>query len=209
MSRGKITHKPHQIQIEGDVGKLIAYTKKEKPVVAIFDAVHIDKINAFKNWRAVWQNELDCQLVESKDFKDGHAIKTPVAAAILECSPNAPIRHLNGDILDNRCANLEIFDVKAQANDYRKIEAGIAVILKNRSGRVVGETLIDSEDFDLVVNSGHIWFKKQRFNGQPYVVNQDGRLLAHLLLNINAGYVAYKNKNPLDNRRANIKFESD
>lgn len=209
MSKGKIKHKAHQIEIDGDVGKLTAYTKKEKPVVALFDAVDINKINAFENWRAVWQNELDCQIIESKDFKDGHATKTSVAAAILECSPNAPMRHINGDIADNRRANLEIYDVLAQPNEYQKVEAGISVILKNRYGRVAGEFLIDADDLELVVGSGHIWLKKQRSSGQPYVVNQNGLLLAHLLLHINAGFVAYKNRNPLDNRRENISLAAE
>lgn len=207
MRWNEVEHKPHHVEIEGDIGKLTAYTKKGKPVVAIFDAVDIDKIDAFKNWRAVWQTDFDCQVIESKDFKDGRAIRTPVASAILRCSPNAPIRHINGDILDNCASNLEIYDVKAQPNEYHKVESGISIILKDRFGCVVGEFLIDPDDLDLVVNSGHVWLKKRRSSGQPYVMNQDGLLLAYLLLDTNAGFVAYKNRNPLDNRRENIKLE--
>ena len=207
MHNKKAQHKPHHLAIAGDIGKLTAYTKKGKPVVAIFDAVDIDKINAFKNWRAVWYAPLDCQLIESKDFKDGRAIRTPVAAAILQCSPNAPIRHFNVDILDNRRANLEIYDVFAQSNEYY-IDKSACIVLKDRYGRQVGACSFDNEDLDLVINSGHVWIKKTRPNGQPYVVNQDGLLLAHLLLGVNKGFVNYKNKNPLDNRRENIKVEN-
>ena len=207
MPRNKIEHQPHQIEIEGSIGKLIAYTKKGKPIVATFDAVDIDKINAFKNWRAVWNAEFDCPVIESKDFKDGRATRTPVGAAILACSPNAPIRHINVDFLDNRRSNLEIYDVKAQPNEYSSDKC-VAILLKDRCGYVIGNCCVDNEDLDLVINSGHIWFKKRRSSGQPYVVNQDGLLLAHLLLGVNEGFVIYENKNPLDNRRKNIKIDA-
>jgi len=207
MRRNKIEHQPHQIEIEGNIGKLTAYTKKGKPVVAIFDATDIDKIRAFKNWRAVWNTEFDCPVIESKDFKDGRATRTPVGAAILECSPNAPIRHINVDFLDNRRSNLEIYDVKAQPNEYA-IGNRVGMILKDRYGYAIGVCDFDKVDLDLVINSGHVWFKKQRPTGQPYIVNQDGLLLAHLLLGVNEGFVSYENKNPLDNRRKNIKIDA-
>ena len=200
------------MEIDKNIGKLTAYTKKGKPVVAIFDAADVEKITAFENWRAVWHTDFDCHIIESKDYKDGRAVRTPVAAAILGCSPNAPIRHTNGDILDNRNSNLEIYNVKAQPNEYKIVEngfAGFAVMLKDRYGRIVGEFLIDTCDLDLVVNSGHIWLKKRRASGQPYVASADGLLLAHLLLGVNEGFVRYKNRNPLDNRRENIKIHID
>jgi len=207
MPRKKIEHKTHHIEIDGEIGKLTAYSKKDKPIIATFDAADIDKINAFKNWRAVWNVEFDRPVIESKDFKDGRAIRTSVAAAILECSPNAPIRHINVDFLDNRRSNLEIYDVKAQPNEYNCNEF-VTIVLKDRCGYAIGNCYVDNEDLDLVVNSGHIWFKKQRPTGQPYVVNQDGLLLAHLLLGVSAGFVIYENKNPLDNRRKNIKINA-
>jgi hypothetical protein len=209
MRRNKEEHKQHHVEKEGDIGKLTAYTKKGKPIMAIFDAVDIDKINAFSNWRAVWHTDFDCQAIESKEFKDDRAVRTPVASAILQCSPNAPVRHINGDFFDNRRSNLEIYDVKGQPNDYKKGEAGISVILKDRYGRVVGEFLIDADDLDLVVNREHVWMKKRRGSGQPYVVDTNGLLLAHFLLGVCEGVVNYKNKNPLDNRRANIKLECE
>jgi len=202
----KNEHQPHQIVVEGDVGKLVAYNKKGKAVVAVFDTTDLEKVEAFENWRAVWHTDFDCAYVESKDFKDGHAKRTSVASAILECSPNAPIRHLNGDVLDNRRANLEIYDVMGQPNDYVKDQC-VVMTLRDRYGRGVGECVVDHEDFDLVIQSGHVWLKKKRASGQPYVVNQDGLLLAHLLLGVSEGYMSYENKNPLDNRRRNIKIE--
>ena len=207
MGRNQAEYKLHHIKIEGDNGILTAYTKKGKAVVSIFDANDVDKLTAFEKWRAVWQTKFDCQVIESKVFKDGRAIRTTMAAAILGCSPHAPIRHLNGDMLDHRRSNLDIYDVKAEPNAYMQIEAGIALILKDRYGRVVGEATIDPADLDLVIHRNHVWLKKRRPSGQPYVVNQNGLLLAHLLLGVSEGFVRYKNKNPLDNRRKNIHLE--
>jgi len=204
----KAKYRPHHIELEGDIGKLTAYTKKGKPVVAIFDAVDLDKITAFKNWRAIWYAPLDCPLIESKDFKDGRAIRIPVAAAILQCSPNAPIRHFNVNILDNRRSNLEIYDVRAQPNEYY-IGKRVAMVLKDRYGRQVGTCAFDNEDLDLVINSGHVWLKKMRPSGQPYVVNTEGLLLAHLILGVDEGFVTYVNQDPLNNQRKNIKIVSD
>jgi len=104
-----------------------------------------------------------------------------------------------------RRANLAIYDVKAQPNEYTRDHA-TKMLLKNRRGEVVGVCLVDNADFDIVINRKHIWFKKKRANGQPYVINQAGLLLAHLLLGVDQGIVDYKNKNPLDNRRENLKI---
>jgi len=207
--RKKDAHKAHHIDIETEVGKLTAYTKKEKPVVALFDAEDLDQVQAFSNWRAVWDSRLDRAVIESKDFNGGRAIRMPVAAAILGCSPNAPIRHLNGDVLDNRRANLDIYDVKAGPNDFETLEDRAVITLRDRYGVVVGETLIDKEDVEAVIHGDYVWLKKKRASGQPYVVNQGGLLLAHFLLGIEGGFVEYINKNPLDNRRSNIKCQEE
>ena len=202
----KNEHLPHEIEIDGEIGRLTAYTKKGKPVVALFDATDLPKIEVFHNWRAVWSNEFDCQLVESKDMNDGHAVRTSVAAAILVCSPNAPIRHFDGDILNNKRANLEIYDVKVQPNEYYITNARVDMILKDRYGRQVGICHFDKEDLDLVINHGFVWLKKYHSTGQPYVVSTEGRLLAHLLLGVEDGFVTYLNKNPLDNCRQNLEL---
>lgn len=206
--RKKNEHLPHEIEIDQSVGKLTAYTKKGKPVVSLFDATDLDKIKDYGNWRAIWSTEFDCQIIEAKTYGGGHAKRTSVAAVILGSSPNAPIRHLNGDFLDNRQSNLEIYDVKAQPNAYQLVESDVIMALKDRYGRVVGECLIDETDLDFVINQKHVWLKKRRPSGQPYVVNVDGLLLAHHLLQVETGFVQYENKNPLDNRRQNIKIEA-
>ena len=207
MGRKKNEYKPHQIEMNHPTATLIAYNKKGKAVTALFDSNDLERIERFKNWRAVWHTDFDCAYIESKDFKDGRAIRTSVAAAVLNCSTNAPIRHLNKNVLDNRRANLEIYNLLAQPNDYVEVEGGMAIILKDRYGRKVGEALIDPTDLDLVIHRGNVWFKKRRSNGQPYILNQNGRLLAHLLLNSDNGIVIYENKNPLDNRRKNIRMD--
>lgn len=200
----KATHKPHQIDITGDIAKLTAYNKKGNPVVALFDAADIEKVRTFANWRAVWDSKFDTAVIESKDFANKHAVRTPVAAAIMQCSPNAPIHYINGNVLDNRQSNLKIYDLKSEKNEFTVMDDIATVVTKNRCGVVTGEFLIDRTDLDLVVNQNHIWLKKRRSSGQPYVVNIDGLLLGHYLFGDETGIIAYKNLDPLDNRRENI-----
>jgi len=132
-----------------------------------------------------------------------------VASVILGCSPNAPVRHINGDVLDNRRANLEIYD-RHVPNEYKVIDADTtAIYLKDRYGRVVGEALITQGDIDKVVRAGYTWMMMKRASGQPYVASGD-LLLAHHLLGCDpAAFITYVNKNPLDNRRGNIEIRKE
>jgi len=206
MRKKKINHKKHQLEINDKTSKLIAYTKKETAVIATFDTADLEKVEAFENWRAVWSSEFDCAVIESKDFENGYAKRTPIAAAILSCSVNAPIRHINGDKLDNRRENLEIYDLSLNPNEF-KLENDVAtIILKDRYGRIIDEAIVDLDVVDEIILKRGVWVKKKRANGQPYVVNPDGILLAHAILDVLEGFVIYENKNPLDNRRKNIKI---
>jgi len=202
--RKQMTHQPHHIQIEGTTGTLTAYNKKDKPVVATFDAVDLPLIEKYPQWRSVWHSEFDCPVIESKNFNDGHATRTPLAAAILDCSPNAPIQHLNGDLLDVRRENLAIFDLKNTPNLYTITDNIATLTLKNRYGVVTGDAIIDKDKLEHVIKDGAVWLLKKRPSGQPFVVNTKGVLLAHYLLDVESGFIVYGNKNPLDNRMTNI-----
>ena len=204
-----IKHKAHQIKLLEDYGQLIAYTKKEKPVVAIFYLNDLPKLKKHQAWRAVFSTEFNCAIIESKSYQNGRAIRTPVASAILNCSPNAPIRHLNGDVLDNRRKNLEIFDRTAKLNDYEIQGDSAKIQLLSRYGQLEGFAIIDAEDLSSVIMDKRTWMKKRRPCGQPFVIDQSGRLLAHQVLNITDGFMLYKNKNPLDNRKSNLILQVD
>jgi len=215
MAKRKIEFKAHHFEMDGDVVRLVAYSTKGVAVRAIVDMADLEMVKRVSSWRAVWNTDFDSYIVLSKTAikKDGRTVvrKDTVASIVLGCSPNAPIRHLNGDVLDNRRANLAIYD-RHVPNDYEVIDADTAfVYLKDRYGRTVSKALITSTDVDKVIRSGYTWVMKRRASGQPYVVNlNDDLLLAHHLLACDAKmFINYVNKNPLDNRRTNIEIREN
>jgi len=204
-----IKHQQHTIRIDEEFAYLTAYTKKKKPVEAIIDVADLKNIKKYDNWRAVWSTEHDSAIIEHKKYEKNHATRLSLASIILSCSPNAPIRHKNGNLLDNRRQNLEIFDLKNHPNEIITHDDTVEIKLKDRYGKIVGSTIIDKSDQEKILNNNEIWIKKKRSSGQPYVVNLKNELLSHKILGVVSGYVLYLNKNPLDNRRNNIRIEEE
>jgi|GEM_PF-538480 len=202
-------------EIDDQIVTLTAYTKKGKPVTAIFDVEDLDKVQSIDNWIAQWHKDFNEFLIQSKQTinENGktHIKKVSLPATILNVSTNAPIRHINGNLMDNRKSNLEIY-VRAQKNDYQVLANNtVAVHLKNRYGQVVADALISQEDLERVVNPEFTWIQKKRSNGQPRVVAHTeagfitlDRYLTECPENF---YVYHINKNPLDNRRQNLELK--
>lgn len=125
---------------------------------------------------------------------------------ILDVDTKAPVRHCNGDYLDNRKANLEIYN-KNSVNEYEEIdEKTIAVILKDRYGKEKARTIIDKEDLDRVINNGYTWvYSNKEF--QPYAVanTPQGKIyLNKYVLSISEDDTNHINLNTLDNRKSNL-----
>lgn len=126
---------------------------------------------------------------------------------LLGVSTKAPIRHLNGNTLDNRKSNLEIYNQNT-VNDYRILdETTLAVILRDKYGKEIATTLIDKEDRYKVVNSGHSWVYYIS-NKEPYAVSntQEGRLyLDRFIMDVEDDMIVHHiNLNTLDNRKSNL-----
>lgn len=126
---------------------------------------------------------------------------------ILNVHPKAPVRHINGDILDNRKANLEVYD-KNTMNSYEALdEDSVAVILRDRYGKEKSRTIIDKEDLGRVVNDNYTWvlFKKDT---EPYAVanTPEGKIyLNRFIMSTTEDMVTHPiNLNTLDNRKANL-----
>ena len=60
-------------------------------------------------------------------------------------NPKAPIRYINGDTLDNKKCNLEIFNQNT-INKYEEKDGVISIILKDKYGKKEGFALISHED---------------------------------------------------------------
>ncbi|WAG66329.1 hypothetical protein LL037_04005 [Clostridium estertheticum] len=126
---------------------------------------------------------------------------------ILEVHPKAPVRHINGDTLDNRKANLEVYDQNTM-NSYEGIdEESVAVILRDRYGKEKARTIIDKEDLNRVINNGYTWvlFKKDT---EPYAVanTPEGKIyLNRFIMSTTEDMITHPiNLNTLDNRKANL-----
>ena len=126
---------------------------------------------------------------------------------ILDVHPKAPVRHINGDTLDNRKANLEVYNQNT-INDYEEFdEESVAVILRDRYGKEKTRTIIDKEDLNRVVNNDYTWvlFKKDT---EPYAVanTPEGKIyLNRFIMSTTEDMVTHPiNLNTLDNRKANL-----
>lgn len=126
---------------------------------------------------------------------------------ILNVHPKAPVRHINGDTLDNRKSNLEVYDQHTM-NSYEGLdEDSVAVILRDRYGKEKSRTIIDKEDLGRVVNENYTWvlFKKDT---EPYAVanTPEGKIyLNRFIMSTTEDMVTHPiNLNTLDNRKANL-----
>ena len=126
---------------------------------------------------------------------------------ILDVHPKAPVRHINGDTLDNRKSNLEVYDQNTM-NSYEGIdEESVAVILRDRYGKEKARTIIDKEDLNRVINNGYTWvlFKKDT---EPYAVanTPEGKIyLNRFIMSTTEDMITHPiNLNTLDNRKANL-----
>lgn len=209
------TQHKNQYEIIDDYVNLTVFNKKGKSFTAQFDVEDLDKVQSYSHWYAQWNKDFNDYMVETKSKIDQNGktryIKPTLQSVILGTSKNAPIRHLNGDLLDNRKCNLEIYN-RQQINDYEQLENGdVAIHLKDRYGNIVNKALISREDLDQVVTENYTWISKKKPNGQPYVLTHtpEGPLyLDTYLTNCPSGFYVYHiNKNPLDNRRHNLEIK--
>ena len=209
------TQHKNQYDIIGDVVNLTVFNKKGKSFVAQFDLEDLEKVKSYSHWYAQWHKDFNCYMIETKTKLDQNGkvryLKPTLQSVVLGTSKNAPIRHINGDLLDNRKSNLEIYN-RQQINSYDRLDNGDSAIhLKDRYGNIVNKALISAEDLDYVVNEQYTWISKKKPNGQPYVLahTPSGPLyLDTFLVKPQAGFYVYHiNKNPLDNRRQNLELK--
>ena len=209
------TQHKNQYDIVGDVVNLTVFNKKGKSFVAQFDLEDLEKVKNYSYWYAQWHKDFNCYIIETKTKINQNGkvryLKPTLQSVVLGTSKNAPIRHINGDLLDNRKSNLEIYN-RQQINSYERLDNGdIAIHLKDRYGNIVNKALISAEDLAGVVNEQYTWISKKQPNGQPYVLahTPSGPLyLDAFLAKPQSGFYVYHiNKNPLDNRRQNLELK--
>ncbi|MHB8061142.1 MAG: hypothetical protein ACYDG2_00700 [Ruminiclostridium sp.] len=175
------------------------------------DAEDLTKVLEKGIWFAQWHKDFNNYLAQTLNEQivgDKKIIeKQTLQAFLINVHTKAPIRHLNGDTLDNRKSNLELYE-QNRINDYQEFNADtIAIILRDKYGKETGKTLIDKEDFDRVISTGYSWVC-HKIHGEPFAVanTPEGRIfLNRLIMQTPKNKVTYAiNLNTLDNRKTNL-----
>lgn len=202
---------------EYEVKENIAFVKLRKKDGTIIDTKidsdDLDRVLEKGTWFAEWNKDFNSYLVKtlssSSEGGKNTKEKQTLQSFILGTNTRTPIRHLNGDTLDNRKSNIKIYDQNAVINDYEIVDAdSVYIILRDKYGRKNGKTLIDREDLDRVINSFHSWVYYFH-EGEHYAVanTKNGRIFLHnFIMNTPEDMVTkYVTHNTMDNRKSNLK----
>ncbi|HEY5583845.1 MAG TPA: hypothetical protein VIK78_05055 [Ruminiclostridium sp.] len=187
------------------------HKKDGTTINATIDAEDLTRVLEKGTWFAQWHKDFNNYLVQTVSERDGAdkkiIEKQTIQSFLLNVPTKAPIRHLNGDTLDNRRCNLEIYKQNT-TNDFEEFNAEtIAFILRDKFGKENGKTLIDKEDLDRVISTGYCWVC-HKINGEPFAVanTPEGRVfLNRCIMQTTDNKVTHAiNLNTLDNRKANL-----
>lgn len=207
----KLKVKENQYEIEENMAYLKVMKKDGTVIDAKIDTSDLERVLEKGGWFAEWNKDFnnyivqrlsDC-VIDGKKYKGKQALQN----FILDVHPKAPVRNCNGDTLDNRKENLEIYNSNSK-NDYKVLdENNAAVILRDKYGRENGKTIIDKSDLDKVINSGLTWVYYRKAD-KPYAVanSKEGRVyLNRFIMNTPEEMITHhKNLNTLDNRKSNL-----
>jgi hypothetical protein len=212
--------KGNEYEINGDIAYLKLQKKDGTTINTTIDAEILTKVLEKGTWFAEWHMDFNNYLVqtlaESTGGEKKHVKKQTLQSFLLNVHPKAPIRHLNGDTLDNRMCNLELYN-ENKTNDYQEFNANtIALILRDKYGKENAKTLIDKEDLDRVLASSHCWVC-HKINNEPFAVanTPDGRIfLNRFIMQTPQNMITHPiNLNTLDNRKCNLEhitlYEND
>lgn len=195
-----------------DIKENIAYAtvlkKDGSELVFQIDADDVEKLKSMGTWFAEWNKDLNAYTIQNISKSKGtKPSKQSLETAILNTNPKVPVKHINGNMLDNRKSNLEIVQ-RSQKNHYEKVDDNtIAIILTNKYGIPNAKALVSSEDLHTVITDEFSWVQYKK-NGDIMVIanTPQGRIhLDRLIMNpTEFETVHHINLNPLDCRRNNL-----
>ncbi|WP_202127920.1 hypothetical protein [Clostridium sp. C2-6-12] len=177
-----------------------------------FDAERVKNAGIwFAEWHKDFNNYLVQTLTTTKVNGKNMPAKQTIQSVILDVNTKAPIKHLNGNTLDNRKENLELYNRNLK-NDCTKIDhETMGIILRDKFGNPKETALISMEDVNKVVKDGYNWVTYKKGMEIMVVANtKDGRIrLDELIMNPDETMkIHHINLNPLDNRRKNLELKS-
>ncbi|MGL4910935.1 MAG: hypothetical protein ACRC3Y_00755 [Romboutsia sp.] len=205
----------NKYETQGSVTLITILKKNNTELVAKIDTEDLEKVQAMGTWFAEWHKDFNSYLVQNltvtKEDKKLKSTKRNIQSVILDTAPNAPIKHINGDTLDNRKSNLQFVD-RNEKNEYEVIDdETIAIMLKDRYGKVQAKALASIKDLDRVINKRYTWTYQKGYK-QPQVIanTPNGKVnMQDVIMKPAEGEkVHHINLNPLDNRRKNLENKS-
>lgn len=203
----------NKYEVKENIALITLLKKDGSELTAKIDAADIEKVKSAGTWFAEWNKDFNNYIVQNisltKTNKQGKPLKQRLQSLILDTNPKAPIRHINGDTLDNRRCNLEIVQRNTK-NHYKIIDQyTVAIILEDKNGRAISKALISKEDLDNVITDEYSWVEYKNQGNISVIANTpSGRVyLDKILMNPEDGEsVHHINLNPLDNRRSNLEI---
>nr|WP_027625978.1 hypothetical protein [Clostridium lundense] len=208
----KLETKANEYEIKGNVAYLKLRKKNGSFIDTKIDAEDLTKVLEKGIWCAEWHKDFNNYLVQNIIYTSingkKHIEKQTLHSFIMGTHPKVPIRHCNGDTLDNRKSNLEIYNQNDKINDYEELDKNtIAIILRDKYGIKKAKSLIDKKDLDRVINKGYTWVY-YKSNGKPYAVanSPEGRIyLNRYIMDTPENAITHHiNLNTLDNRKCNL-----
>lgn len=196
---------------KGNITEITVLKKDGSELICKIDTFDAEKVKNAGIWFAEWHKDFNNYLVQTLTITkvDGKTVSTKqtIQSVIFDVNPKAPIKHLNGNTLDNRKENLELYN-KNLKNDCTKIDhATIGIILRDKFGNSKDTALISTEDVNTVLIDGYNWVMHKKGSELMVVANTtEGRIrLDELIMKPDETMkVHHINLNPLDNRRKNL-----
>ena len=167
-------------EVKEDVAYITVLKKDGTELITKIDLENLEKIKNMGTWFAEWNKDYNNYIVQNisstKKNKKSKPLKQSLQSVILNVNPKAPIRYINGDTLDNRKCNLEIFNQNTM-NEYEKKDGVVSIILKDKFGKKEGIALISEEDLPIVINEKYSWVLHKSHNKISVVANTpEGRI---------------------------------
>lgn len=201
-------------EVKDNTAYITVLKKDGTELITKIDAENLETITKMGTWFAEWNKDYNNYIVQNissiKKNKKSKPLKQSLQSIILNVNPKAPIRFINGDTLDNRKCNLEIYNQNT-INDYEIKDGVVSIILKDKYGKKEGTALISEEDLPSVINDNYSWVLHKTHKKISVVANTpEGRIhLEEIIIPKKENHtINHINNNPLDNRRNNLELVS-